>query len=407
MISSFYKANRLRFLNNPHRFRFYCNKRFPFYVEKARIQNYDFTYGQFLNILFIRNKIFSLCGGKKKHAFLERDTISPIESQVSNIFIPNDFPQSGDERYNLYKSFPFPIRSDLLVRRAIYSIAAISGTPLREGQIVNFEKTYCQPLSDMNLSDLEEKNLHQYLNFNSNMGLIHTPCSEKYLPSEKRKKRSLCLKKCVEKRQMYRTFQRDSAFSTLSKWNLFQTYMPWFLTSTGYKYLNLIFLDTFSDLLPVLSLSSSHKFVSIFHDIMHGSWQILQKKWCLPQWWNLISEISSKCLHNLLLSEEMIHRNNESPLISTHLRSPNVREFLYSICFLLLVAGYLVCTHLLFVSRAYSELQTEFEKVKSLMIPSYMIELRKLLDRYPTSELHSFWLKNLFLVALEQLGYYI
>nr|YP_010460379.1 Ycf2 protein [Citrus indica]YP_010460397.1 Ycf2 protein [Citrus indica]UUC05669.1 Ycf2 protein [Citrus indica]UUC05687.1 Ycf2 protein [Citrus indica] len=406
LISSFYKANRLRFLNNPHRFRFYCNKRFTFYVEKVRINNYDFTYGQFLNILFIRNKIFSLCGGKKKHAFLERDTISPIESQVSNIFIPNDFPQSGDERYNLYKFFPFPIRSDLLVRRAIYSIAAISGTPLTEGQIVNFERTYCQPLSDMNRSDSDEKNLHQYLNFNSNMGLIHTPCSEKYLPSEKRKrkKRSLCLKKCVEKGQMSRTFQRDSAFSTLSKWNRFQTYMPWFLTSTGYKYLNLIFLDTFSDLLPVLS--SSPKFVSIFHDIMHGSdraWRILQKKWCLPQW-NLISEISSKCFHNLLLSEEMIHRNNESPLISTHLRSPNAREFLYSILFLLLVAGYLVHTHLLFVSRAYSELETEFERVKSLMIPPYMIELRKLLDRYPTSELNSFWLKNLFLVALEQLG---
>ncbi|EEF36790.1 conserved hypothetical protein [Ricinus communis] len=100
----------------------------------------------------------------------------------------------------------------------------------------------------------------------------------------------------------------------------------------------------------------------------------------------------------------MIHRNNEPPLISTHMRSPNIREFLYSILFLLLVAGYLVRTHLLFVSRAYSELQTEFEKVKSLMIPSYMIELRKLLDRYPTSELNSFWLKNLFLVSLEQLG---
>nr|YP_009557357.1 hypothetical protein RF2 [Halophytum ameghinoi]QBC72034.1 hypothetical protein RF2 [Halophytum ameghinoi] len=388
LISSFYKANRLRFLNNPHHFCFYCNKRFPFYMEKARINNYDFTYRQFLNILFIRNKIFSLCVGKKKHAFLERDTISPIESQVSNIFIPNDF----------------PIRSDLFVRRTIYSIADISGTPLTEGQIVHFERTYCQPLSDMNLSDSERKNLHQYLNFNSNMGLIYTPCSEKYLPSEKRKKRSLCLKKCVEKGQMYRTFQRDSAFSTLSKWNLFQTYMPWFLTSTGYKYLNFLFLDTFSDLLPILS--SSPKFVSIFHDIMHGSdisWRILQKKGCLPQW-NLISEISSKCLHNLLLSEEMIHRNNESPLIWTHLGSPNVREFFYSILFLLLVAGYLVRTHLLFVFRASSELQTEFEKVKSLMIPSYMIELRKLLDRYPTSEPNSFWLKNLFLVALEQLG---
>nr|QFQ46581.1 hypothetical chloroplast RF21 [Sonerila pulchella]QFQ46599.1 hypothetical chloroplast RF21 [Sonerila pulchella] len=404
LISSFYKANRLRFLNNPHHFCFYCNKRFPFYVERAHIKNSDFTYGQFLNILFIRKKIFSLCDDKKRHAFLERDTISPTESQVSNIFIPNDFPQSGDERYNLYKSFHFAIRSDPLVRRAIYSITDISGTPLTEGQRVHFERTYCQPLSDMNLSDSEGKNLYQYLNFNSNMGLIHTPCSEKYFPSEKRKKQSLCLKKCVEKGQMYRTFQRDSAFSTLSKWDLFQTYMPWFLTSTGYKYLNLGFLDIFSDLLPILS--SSQKFVSIFHDITHGSdisWQILQKKLRLPQW-NLISEISSKCFHNLLLSEEMIHRNNESPLILTHLRTQNVREFLYSILFLLLVAAYLVPTHLLFVSRAYSELQTEFEKIKSLMIPSYMMELRKLLDRYPTSELNSFWLKNLFLVALEKFG---
>nr|AUD56529.1 Ycf2 [Cabomba caroliniana] len=374
LISSFYKANLLRFLNNPHHFCFYSNKRFPFYAEKTRIDNYDLTYGQFLHISFISNKIFSLCLGKKKHVFLERDPISPIESQVSDIFIPNDFPQSGDETYNLYKSQPL--------------------------------STYCQPLSDMNLSDSEGKNLHQYLSFNSNLGLIHTPCSEKYLPSAK--KRNLCLKKCVEKRQIYRAFQRDSAFSNLSKWNLFQTYMPWFLTSAGCKYLNFILLDTFSDPLPILS--SSHQFVSFFYDIMHGSdisWSILQ----IPLWknrpqWNLISEISSKCLQNLLLPEERINRNNESPvpLKWTHLRSPNAREFLYSILFLLLIAGYLVRTHLFFISRVSSELQTELEKIKSLMIPSYMMELRKLLDRYPPPEQNSFWLKNLFLVALEQLG---
>lgn len=75
----------------------------------------------------------------------------------------NDFPQSGDKRYNLYKSFHFPIRSDPFVRRAIYSIADIFGTPLTEGQIVNFERTYWKPPSDMNLSDSEGKNLQQYL----------------------------------------------------------------------------------------------------------------------------------------------------------------------------------------------------------------------------------------------------
>ncbi|MBA0642336.1 hypothetical protein Goklo_026740, partial [Gossypium klotzschianum] len=42
---------------------------------------------------------------------------------------------------------------------------------------------------------------------------------------------------------------------------------------------------------------------------------------------------------------------------STHLRSTNLPEFLYSILFLLLVVGYLVRTHLLFVSRAYIALE--------------------------------------------------
>ena len=41
----------------------------------------------------------------KKNAFLNRDTISLIKLLVSNIFIPNNFPQWGDERkYNLYQS---------------------------------------------------------------------------------------------------------------------------------------------------------------------------------------------------------------------------------------------------------------------------------------------------------------
>ncbi|CAN1359632.1 Protein Ycf2, partial [Linum perenne] len=362
LISAFYKANRLRFLNNLHQFPFYCKKKFPFYVKKARIKNYDFTYGQFLNTLFIRNKIFSLGGGKKKYAFLERDTISPI----------------------LYKSFHFPIRYDPFVRS--YSITDISGTPGTEGQIENFERTYCQPLSDMNLSDSEGENLYQYL---LNMGLTHT---EKDFPSEKRKKGNLGLKKCVEKVEM----DREIAFSILSKWNLFKKYMPWFLTSIGYKYLKWIFLDTVSDLLPII-----HEFGSVFRDIMHRSGRILKEK----LGWDLISEIWSNCLPNFrfLLSQEPIHRNNEPPLIWTHLRSLNVGEFVCSIVFLL--AGYFVCRNLLIISRGCSKLHTGFKKAKSLMIPLYTIELQKLRDSYPPSERNSF--ENLFLVALEQLVYFL
>uniref|UniRef100_A0A1Y3BTY7 Ycf2 N-terminal domain-containing protein n=1 Tax=Helianthus annuus TaxID=4232 RepID=A0A1Y3BTY7_HELAN len=107
----------------------------------------------------------------------------------------------------------------------------------------------------MNLSDSEGKNLYQYLNFNSNMGLIHTPCSENiYHPKEE--KRSLCLKKCVEKGQMYRTFQRDSAYSTLSNGIYSNIYamVPYFDRVQISKFL---FLDTFSDLLPILSSSQN------------------------------------------------------------------------------------------------------------------------------------------------------
>lgn len=44
--------------------------------------------------------------------------------------------------------------------------------------------------------------------------------------------------------------------------------MLWFFILIGYKYLNLIFLDIFLDLLWILS--SSLKFVFIFYDIMYG-----------------------------------------------------------------------------------------------------------------------------------------
>nr|UDZ61548.1 hypothetical protein RF2 [Helanthium bolivianum] len=429
LISSFYKANRLRFLNNPRHFWFYCNKGFPFYVEKTRINNYDLTYGQFLNILFIRNKIFSLCVGKKKDICLERETISPIDLQVSDIFIPKDFPQSGEETYNLYKSFHFPIRFEPFVRRAIYPIADISATPRTEEQIVNLERTYGPLFS-------EGKNLQQDL---------RSLCSEKDFSSAKRRKRSR------KKWETYRTLKEDSsnldsvfsnlysAFSNLYsafllkrnlflKWNLFQIsrssvqryisyiqniqrYMPLFCTSTGFKYLKFILLDTLSNRLRILL---SPKLKSLSYDIMdklNVSRLILQTKlWAIhTQWKNLISEILSKkdlrgkvsrrC--NLVLYEEMYHLEDGSPpsLVWSGLI---YWELFSSIFFFLLVAGYFVHRHLISISRLSIALHTELANIKSLMIPSYMIEVQKLLDRYPPSE--RFWLTNLFLVAWEELG---
>nr|QJS52105.1 Ycf2 [Vicia bungei] len=420
LISSFYKVNRLRFLNNQYNFSFDCNKRFSFYGERS--YNYDLMYEQFLNVLFIRKKIFSLCGGKKTHAFLDRDTISPSELEVSNILIPKNFPQSGDDGYDLYKSFHFTTR----VSRSIYSIADISGTPITDEEIVNFERTYCKPLSAIHLSDSKGKNLRQSLDFDSNMDLLKTLYSDPFLPSEKRKKPQKKFLEYEKRQMMYRNFKRKSIFSTLStNWKRVRPYIiPLLLTRTGHKYINQLFLDTVSDLCAILRRSRKFqklkKFVSIFYNIRHGSkgillkklWGILRKKLSLSQQ-NLISEISSKCFHNSLVDvyEDLFHTNNESPFISTHLRSLNIElnieEFLFSILLLLLFTGYLVHRHLFFVSRFSNELQTEFEQVKSLMIPSYIIEFRKLLDRYPTSEQNSFWLKDIFRVAREQLGNFL
>ncbi|KAL8135400.1 hypothetical protein AgCh_010155 [Apium graveolens] len=77
--------------------------------------------------------------------------------------------------------------------------------PIREriGNVPQFPVGVDAAVAEVGTTNrLEGKNSHQYLNFNSNMGLIHTPCSEKYLPSKKRKNRSLFLKKYVEKGQM-------------------------------------------------------------------------------------------------------------------------------------------------------------------------------------------------------------
>ena len=268
-----------------------------------------------------------------------------------------------------------------------------------------------------NHEDLKLKSKRMYVFYKNNPYWIKTQSDEKAFPGiflrsvkgikyiltkdSKKSLRSKKRKKHIEKGPMYRN--RKSVFSTLSKLKEIHPYIIQLsLTRTGHEVLNLIFIDIFLDLLAILRRSPKfQQFVSIFHDLRDRSKRILREKLCLPPR-NPISEISIKCLNNFLVHvcEDILE--NESPLISTHLS-----EFFVLIFILLLVTGYLVHTHVFFVSRFSKKLQTEFEEVKSLMIPSYMIELEKLLDRYPLSELNSFGLKDMFLIAREQLENFI
>nr|QYJ56532.1 hypothetical chloroplast RF2 [Adenophora kayasanensis] len=191
LISAFFKANRLRFMNKPDYFSFYCNKRFPFYVEKAPINYYNFIYRQFLNTLFIRNKKLSLGVGQKPHAFAERDILSAIQSDVSKRFKSLDFPCRFDPfigrvSYSILDN-PFRGRASAsivdipLKRRARTSIIDISGTPLIEEQIVNLERTYCQPLSDINFAHSEGTKLHHQSCSDINLSNLKVPNFGKFL----------------------------------------------------------------------------------------------------------------------------------------------------------------------------------------------------------------------------------
>nr|YP_009435267.1 hypothetical chloroplast RF2 [Lobelia malowensis]YP_009435290.1 hypothetical chloroplast RF2 [Lobelia malowensis]ATG25268.1 hypothetical chloroplast RF2 [Lobelia malowensis]ATG25293.1 hypothetical chloroplast RF2 [Lobelia malowensis] len=521
LIYSFYKANRLRFVNNPHYFGFDCKKRFPFYVKKARSNNYDVLYGRFSNTLFVHTKKLSFDVGQKKHAFWGRDTLSAsaIESQVSqvsNIFIPLSLSGLSGTPQPLIAR-PRTERTDSLERTDSFSSMSSLDSACHDddkflpdifSSLYNpqfeFESEFAKgmetpffpststgnklqgidnPVCGLSDDDDDEKYLpardddekdlpardidnpcFECFEFNpcdekalpssegknnSKMACISEifhPGYEKYCPSKTKKKERLkqrLKRKRARERQMYRTLQRDaflrdSAFLIRSKWNLFQTYMPFALTSTGYGYLKVVFLHIFSHLLDRLKRSPKigYKLVSWFADIFVDIIEVAAKKGrikriqlCLRNWkrkftnvilnltLSLISQIQRKIspiqsqISKILksqkrrLTREMSLRNDKPPFIPAYLRA--TKEFCYSIFFLLLLAGYLVYTNLFSIFSSSSELQTEFPTFKSLLMNSSMIEIEveKLMDRYPISESNFFWfrLTNLFRGALQKM----
>ena len=463
--ASFHGANTLQFFDYLHHPRSNYKKRLPSYIERIHIKRKNLTYGQLFNFLSIHTKLSSLPIGEIGPVHLDKDTISFIQSQVSNIFLPKYLQrkQSGDQTfvliYDLYRSFKLLTRLNPFVRdkRYLSSIEEIYTTPLTKKQIVNFEKTYCEPF--INRSDSEENNLDQYLKkgFSSNMGLIETRSYQDDLLSEifpnknqemlhriqdwlvtessknvirkkdidGRSTLSISSKKehkiipssrfneHVKKQEMYRIYRIDSIFS---KWELFKTYMPWFFTSAWSKYLVNILLDT----LPEILLHGNNQFVSIFRDIKHKIMHKFHILWELyhPLWepierkfitnlfqlsfrfrtnllnkflfvtnpWN---EFLSSC-EDFFIEETSDREKSSVPFIWGHLRLLNARGYEYGILIPFFVLGYFVLQYFEVISLAFINLKIDFELIKYLKDPSYVIELQKLMNTSVPSLLFSY-----------------
>nr|YP_010392347.1 NADH dehydrogenase subunit 2 [Campanula pallida]UPX07956.1 NADH dehydrogenase subunit 2 [Campanula pallida] len=191
LLSCFYTATQGPFkLRNSDYFAYICKKKFPFYVKKARLNDSDFLYRQFLNTLFIRNKKFSLGVGQKTPAFSERDLLSAIQSEISKIFSSKDFVQTAMSKPGLYINPGIDLCQNPIIEVSGFEDDNDDGADLKtdllialekqwtrekeakeleqdiedlEQDIEDFSKTGGQPLSDINLADSEWKNLHQSL----------------------------------------------------------------------------------------------------------------------------------------------------------------------------------------------------------------------------------------------------
>nr|YP_010309947.1 hypothetical protein MRX01_pgp025 [Larix griffithii]UMY72448.1 hypothetical protein [Larix griffithii] len=441
--ASFHGANTLQFFDYLHHPRSNYRKRLPSYMERINIKRKNLTYGQLFNLLPIHNNLSSLPIGEIGTVHSEKETISFIKSQVSNILLPKYLQRqrSGDQTfvliYDLYRSFNLLTRLNPFVRdkRYLSSIEDISTTPLTKEQIVNLEKTFCQ--SFFNRSDSEENNLDQYLkkSFSSNTGLIETQSYKDDLLSEifpkknqemfhriqdwfvtesfqniignegidgrstvsnsSQEERNILpsprFNECVKKQEMYRFYRIDSIFS---KWDLFKKYMPWFFTSAWCKYIENILLDT----LPEILLHGSNPFVSILRDSQHNIMHKLNLLWEPIQWklrtnlFKLIFRFRTNLLNNFLFlnnpldsalsscEDFLIEETNSSvPLIWAHLRLLNARGYEYWILIPFVVFfGYCVLQYFQVISLIFIKLKIDFELIKYLKDPSYVIELQKM-----------------------------
>nr|UXF57925.1 hypothetical chloroplast RF21 [Gastrodia bawanglingensis] len=383
-----FKINRSQFLKNNNYLWFYHKRVLLFKkIKPYTYINYINTYN-FIYVNLLDSFILSSC----KNIFSVSICL-PIKSKLVDILIDKNLSTScciyKYKLNNLYNYLHFTNIfiniSEPLLRKYIYLLEYFSATYLTEEQIFILEKNKIKSILDINISHFEIDALYKYLiiNLDSIMGLKYTyffmnkltlPLFE-HFKHQKEQDRFISNKKILKR------------ISYISRWDRLQAYMPCLLTLTNWTYIKLIILNSISDIL----LSSIQNIIYIFYDTTNKFDELIRNLQHIP-----INDTFNKILQNILLYKKytkyinIININIFFVYTTSKIALKNTSKFLYLIIIFIFTSGYIIFTQLLFFYQSYCELQKEFEDIKSLIIPSYMMGLKRIIYRYPYTIYNSF-----------------
>nr|YP_010471620.1 hypothetical protein RF2 [Gastrodia sp. Jin 38054]UVG40978.1 hypothetical protein RF2 [Gastrodia sp. Jin 38054] len=406
LITYFFKINRFQLLKNKNKLWFY-HKRVLLLKKKEpyiNTYNYNFMYVNLLDSFILsgcknKNK-FSVSIGENKYSFslLNRNIRLPIKSKLVDILIDKIDKNLSTSSCmyklnNLYKYLHFTNISETFLHKYIYLLEDLS----TEEQIFILEKNKInKSILDINISHFERDALYKYLiiNRDSKMGLKYTYFFINKLPlplfehfKHQKEQDHFISKKDILKRISY-----------ISRWDILQAYMPCLLTLTSCTYMKLIILDN----IYYIFLSSIQNLIYIFYDTMNKFYvcikfiihELISNLQHIP-----INDTFNVILQNILLYKKYIINIKIIEIFLSYTTSKNTSKFLFLILLFIFTSEYIIFTQLLFFYQSYCELQKEFEEIKSLIIPSYMMGLKRIIYRYP--------IYNSFLVITEKFENYI
>nr|YP_010471525.1 hypothetical protein RF2 [Gastrodia flexistyla]UVG40864.1 hypothetical protein RF2 [Gastrodia flexistyla] len=383
-----FKINRSQFIKKKNNnYLWFYHKRLLLF-KKIKPYTYINTYN-FIYVNLLDSFILSSC----KNIFSVSICL-PIKSKLVDILIEIDKNLSTSsciyKLNNLYKLYKylhftniFTNISEPFLSKYIYLLEYFSATylNLKEEQIFIFEKNKknkIKSILDINRSHFERDTLYKYLiiNLDSIMGLKYTyflmnkltlPLFE-HFKHQKEQDRFISNKDILKR------------ISYISRWDRLQAYMPCLLTLTNWTYIKLIILNSISDIL----LSSIQNIIYIFYDTTNKFDELIRNLQHIP-----INDTFNKILQNILLYKKyakyinIVNINIFVVYTTSKISLKNTSKFLYLILIFIFTSGYIIFTQLLFFYQSYFELQKEFEDIKSLIIPSYMMGLKRIIYRYP------------------------